>query len=318
MHYLHPDGASYARDECPMDQAHRRGASMSEHEDVFVRPDGTFYNVRCNVVQIVRDGERVGAIIDIRDVTRERAAERALRESEENLRSAAELKDQFLGLVSHELRTPISTILGNGMLLLRRGDQVPADDRQQALSDIVSEADKLQEIIENLLLLTRLEAGRLELEPLSLPQLVDNAVREFKRLHPERRISVTVQPGLAVALGQDTFVLLVLRNLLSNAEKYSAGDSGIEVVLRNHEDGEPEVSVRDHGIGLDEADLVNIFRPFYRSRRAKGQAKGIGLGLAVCKRVMEAQGGSIGVEPYPGEGTEFYFRLASAGNAVPI
>ena len=191
-------------------------------------------------------------MLDVRDVTVEKQAELALRESEEQLRVAAELKDEFLGLVSHELRTPISTILGNGLLLVRQWAMIPQDDRQQALSDIASEAEKLQEIIENLLLITRMEAGSLDSDPLAMERLIEESIEDFRRMHPDRLLSFAPSAGLPPALGEPTLVPLIMRNLLSNADKYSPADKPIEVSLRfDQESDSLEVAVRDYGIGLD-------------------------------------------------------------------
>ncbi|HEX5139512.1 MAG TPA: PAS domain S-box protein [Dehalococcoidia bacterium] len=245
-----------------------------------------------------------------RDVTERKQAEDALQRS-------MIMKDQFLSLVSHELRTPISTILGNGLLLLTREEAIPPEDKKQAFADIVAEAEKLQENIEHLLLLTRLESSELEMESISLPSVVQRCVKTFKERHPERQINVALGTDLPRAVGQETLVALVVQNLLTNAAKYSPPEQPIEVLLDLAPSGQPEVRVRDHGIGLDEHDLSNLFAPFYRSTRARNQASGLGIGLAVCKRALEAQHGSISAEARQDGGADFYFTLTPAvsGNA---
>src|SRR5262249_51533580 len=127
--------------------------------------------------------------------------------------------------------TPISTIYGNGLLLMRRGDQLRPDDRAQALEDIVGEAGKLQEIIENLLLLTRLEGGQLDLEPIALQFAIADDIREFAKQQAGRAITFEAEDDIPIAQGQRTLIDLVLRNLLSNAAKYSPHDAPIEVRL---------------------------------------------------------------------------------------
>jgi K+-sensing histidine kinase KdpD len=101
----------------------------------------------------------------------------------------------------------------------------------------------------------------------------------------------------------------VVDNLLSNADKYSPPEAPVEIVLRSTGRENVEVCVRDYGIGLDDTEPDEVFTPFYRSARAKAQAKGVGLGLAVCKRVMEAQGGSIRVAARPEGGCDFIFSV---------
>jgi signal transduction histidine kinase len=278
------------------------------HEDMFVRPDGTMYDVIYNVSPIVRDGARVGSVMDLRDATEERRAREAIQQT-------LEVKDQFLSLVSHELRTPIATILGNALLLLRRGDQITPENRTQALIDVASESGKLQRIIENLLLLTRMDAGQtLDTEPLRLTPLISQIVTSFQRRHPSRAITVQEETEIPVVLGQPTVLTLLLENLISNADKYSPLEAPIEIMMRVKDGDEVEVCVRDHGIGLEPGEAEAIFTPFYRSDTAKSKAKGIGLGLAVCKRVIEAQGGQIHAESREG-GCDFLFTLRRAHEA---
>jgi signal transduction histidine kinase len=259
-------------------------------------------------VSPVRDqnGRIIGASKIAHDISDRKAAEEAIRQS-------MAIKDQFLGLVSHELRTPIASIYGNGLLLQRRGEHLAPEDREQSLADIVSESKKLQSIIENLLMLTRLEAGQLDqAEPLSLAPIIETEIAELQRSHPERKVMFS--PGLDVppASGQQTLISLVVRNLLGNAEKYSPPETTIQVSLRCNEAGLPEISIRDNGIGMEPDDLAEIFTPFYRSQRARITAKGMGVGLAVCRRIIEAHGGTITVNSRPDQGSEFVFTLRPA------
>jgi signal transduction histidine kinase len=219
------------------------------------------------------------------------------------------LKDQFLGLVSHELRTPVATILGNALLLLRRDGSLPEGARKQALEDVAGEAQKLQRTIENLLLLTRLEAGPGPLTTsFDMAELAGQAAAAFLNRNPGRPVTVDVTPGLPAASGQPALVAMVLENLLANAAKYSADGLPVEVSLSTT-GGEVLVSVRDYGIGLDAGDEDALFTPFFRSSRARGWAGGIGLGLAVCKRVIEAQQGRIWAVARPEGGCDFRFAL---------
>jgi PAS domain S-box-containing protein len=236
-----------------------------------------------------------------RDVTERRLAEEALRRS-------GEMREQFLSLVSHELRTPISTVLGNGLLLLKHSEQIDEADKRQAYADIVTQTEKLQENIEHLLLLARLDASELELEPISLRALAAKGIETFKERHPDRVLTFRSPDDLPAVLGQETLVSLVLQNLLTNAEKYSPAGQPIDVSLQETEPGLVEVRVRDYGIGLDEHDVKNLFTPFYRADKAKQQAPGLGIGLAVCKRVLEAQDGTIGAAGRR-DGSDFFFSL---------
>jgi signal transduction histidine kinase len=239
-----------------------------------------------------------------------------LQRTSESLQRANAVKSEFLGLISHELRSPISTVVGNGLLLLNRGHLLDEADKTQALQDIVTEADRLHRVIENLLLLVRVEAGqKLDVEPVELPAIIEDAVEGFYRRHTGREVKVFDAGDAPVALGEGTLITLIVDNLISNANKYSPEGAPIEVYLRRNEDDEPEIRVRDYGIGLEEVDVETLFVPFYRSSRAKGQAKGVGLGLAVCKRVVEAQDGRIWAESRPDGGSDFLFTLKPAASA---
>jgi signal transduction histidine kinase len=237
----------------------------------------------------------------------------------ESLQRANAVKSEFLGLISHELRSPISTVVGNGLLLLNRGHLLDEDDRTQALQDIVTEADRLHSVIENLLLLVRVEAGqKLDVVPVNLTQIVHEAVDGFYRRHTGRQVEVHDQGDAPIALGEGTLITLVVDNLISNANKYSPDGALIEVFLRRNQDGNPEILVRDYGIGLEEVDVDTLFVPFYRSSMAKTQAKGVGLGLAVCKRVVEAQDGRIWAESRSGGGSDFVFTLKAAPESTQL
>jgi PAS domain S-box-containing protein len=311
LHYLRGDGSPFPKSECPIHSVTDKPQRLIGHEDVFVRPDGSLYNVVRNITPVLRAGAKIKHVIDLRDATDEKRAEEAIRQS-------IEVKDEFLGLVSHELRTPIATIVGNAQILWRRNEALSAEDKQQSLGDIVTESEKLQRIIENLLLLTRLDAGQsLETEPLRLPPLIAQTVASYQRRNPQRSVSVTSEGEIPIVLGQPAVLTLVLENLIANADKYSTPESPIEIRLCANDGKDVEVCVRDWGIGLEENETEEVFAPFYRSERAKTVAKGIGLGLAVCKRVIEAQGGTIRAVTRPEGGCDFVFTLrpASDGSA---
>jgi PAS domain S-box-containing protein len=227
-----------------------------------------------------------------------------------NLKEAEALKDQFLGLISHELRTPLATIYGSSRFLHDRHDRVGEEERLLLLTDVVAEAERLQRIIENLLLITRLSAGQLELEPVALGILLERCAATFSSRYPGRELVRSIPPGIPTVLGNDMYVELVVENLLNNAHKYSPGDRPIRLEACPASDG-VEVRILDEGMGVDPEDLSRVFDPFFRSIEARKVASGAGIGLAVCKRVVEAQGGTIWVRRRPGGGTEFGFRLST-------
>lgn len=288
----------------------RRGERVDHFETVRQRKDGSQVEISLSVSPIIDGAGRiVGASKVARDISERRAAERALQES-------VAIKDQFLSLVSHELRTPISIILGNGHLLQKRDAILSPEERAQSLADITFHAERLQRIIENLLLLTRAEAEReFELEIIHLTRLVEAAANDFRRRYPGRRIEVRIDGPVPAVIGEATITTMVIENLLNNAVKYSPVSSTIDIFV-THETHAVEVHVMDRGIGLAEEELAKIFSPFYRTERAQKRAGGMGLGLAVCRTVIESQGGIISVGQRPGGGADFWFTLQIADDSL--
>ena len=232
-----------------------------------------------------------------------------MRETTEDLRHANAAKDEFLGMVSHELKTPITTIKGNADILLRSFDSLDASERDQSLDDISSHADRLDRLIDNMLILARLERGHsMDVEPLILPRVVQRVVDDQRRKHPERQITIRARGASLPILAAPEYIEQVVSNLVGNAEKYSPEGVPIQINIRGRRD-EVFVDVLDRGAGIsaDEAEL--IFEPFYRSPRTAGQAGGVGVGLALCQRVIEAQNGRLWARPRRGGGSDFGFAL---------
>ena len=277
-----------------------------EREARIRRADGE-YRWHLNIITPTRDSsgaivEWVGVATDIDD----------LRRAEDELRQANAAKDEFLGLVSHELRTPITTILGNAEVLQRRFEHIDAETRTLALGDIRAEAERLHRIIDNLLVLARLERGQqVELEPLLVRRLVHRVVDEQARRFPHRQINVDARVDATPVVASPDYVEQVLRNLLSNAEKYSAKNEPIDIEISHGDDGLC-VCVLDRGIGVPADEIEHVFTAFYRSPRTAERAQGVGIGLAVCKRLIEAQGGRVWARARDGGGTEFGFCLPIA------
>ncbi len=228
---------------------------------------------------------------------------------QDQLRLANEAKDEFLGLVSHELRTPITTVYGGARLLRSRGDKIDQESRDSVLSDIEHESERLYRIVEDLLVLARMELGQeVNTEPVLVQRVIDKAVAALLRRRPSRSFDVQVQPGLQPAAASPIYLDQVLRNLLSNADKYSPDDTPVEIRAGGG-DSEIEICVRDHGPGIPPDEIELIFERFYRSDRTSKQAGGAGIGLTVCRRLIEAQGGRIWALNREEGGLEVCFSL---------
>jgi signal transduction histidine kinase len=227
------------------------------------------------------------------------------------LREVNRRKDELLALVSHELRTPTTTIYGATRLLMSRAGTLAPEDEREIISSIASEADRLRNLIEDLLALGRSELNiAVPLSRVDLQEVISATVRSFAKFAPARKIEVELGPGAQFVVAEVSYVQQVLQNLLSNANKYSPANTPILVTV-SPEDSEVHISVSDEGPGVAEDELAYIFDSFFRSQTAKGMAQGKGLGLTVCKRLVEAQGGRIWASNRSAGGLEVIFTLRS-------
>jgi signal transduction histidine kinase len=240
--------------------------------------------------------------------------------AQEELRQASRAKDDFLGIVSHELRTPITTIYGGARLLGARRDQLSSENADELISDIEQESERLYRLVQNLLVLARSERTEVEKEPVSLRQLTQKLIAMFARRRANRIVDVRIQPGAEIAWAEDSYLDQILLNLLTNADKYSPPELPIEIEI-SVENGEHFFRVLDRGPGVRESEIDRIFESFFRSSTNSDQARGTGVGLAVCRRLVVAQGGRVWAALRDGGGLEVGFALPALVDAdveVPV
>ncbi len=219
------------------------------------------------------------------------------------------LRSSLLSAVSHELRTPLAAILGSADALLQAAGGA-MDPSRDLLVNIRDEADRLTRLVHNLIETTRLEAGAsLNGEPYSVEEVVGTALERADRLLAGRRVETDIPENLPLSFMDPVLMELVFVNLIENAVRH-APDAAIEIQARERMDA-LEVSVADRGPGLKPEDLERVFEKFYRSSAAPGA----GLGLAICKAVVEAHGGTIRAENRPGGGAVFRLTLPRGRSA---
>lgn len=254
------------------------------------------------------NGQLLGFGMLVSDVTERRRAQEALARYADELRKANQVKDEVLGLVSHELRTPLTTLRGTANAIARHGKQLSEEQWADALHDIEADAERLQQIVENMLILARVESSEpFEVEPVRLHRIIERAMSDHRVRYPLHPVQLNYEE-LPPVLAHAVYLRQVITNLLSNAAKYSDPSTVIEVEAKR--DGEMAlVRVMDRGAGIASEDVERIFDPFYRSSATAKRATGMGLGLAVCKRLIEEQGGSIWMSPRGGGGTEAMFTV---------
>jgi two-component system, OmpR family, sensor kinase len=219
-------------------------------------------------------------------------------------REASEAKlRRFVADASHELRTPLAAVRAYSELY-RRGASTRPDDLDRAMSGINRESERMSLLVEDLLLLARLDEGRpLEQEPVDLGEVVGEAVETARTVEPSRSIDLEAEP--VVVLGDRDRLRQVVDNLLANVRAHTPVDGAVRVrVARNGTDAVLEVA--DSGPGLDEEEMERVFERFHRGDPSRSRASGgVGLGLSIVAAVAEAHGGSASADSEPGRGSTF-------------
>jgi|GEM_PF-1988305 len=269
-----------------------------EQEFELARANGQVVPVWAKAVQI--PGEKPGdirGVVYLRDIAQRRKMD--------------ELKDEFIGLVSHEFRSPLTVVIGGINTALTEMPRLTPLEIRQLLEDAAMEAESLAHLLENLLELSRARANRLvlQLEPVSIKRVVHNAVARVQKQSTGHRFVVDL-PGRFPMLAADQIRLeRILHNLLENAAKYSPKGGEIRVFARREKEN-LVIGVSDSGIGLSPDDTARLFEPFQRVSQSRGsRVRGVGLGLLVCRRLVEAHGGRIWVESELGHGSTFFFTF---------
>jgi signal transduction histidine kinase len=240
------------------------------------------------------------------------------REVVQELKRLNEMKTDFVSTVSHELRTPLTGIAGL-IQTLRRGDIKLSDaDRDECFVEMDNAARRLQAMVGDLLQVSAIDAGRLQIHAEATPVrlLWEQLAREFASVEHPCDVIFRTDPGLPTVLGDRLRLEQVLRNLVGNAIKYSPRGGRIET--RAEPAGEVvRFSVRDEGIGMSAQEVGQLFNKFYRAGNVlTRKTQGTGLGLYICKSIVEAHGGTIWVESQPGAGSVFYFTAPLAPAAA--
>jgi signal transduction histidine kinase len=240
--------------------------------------------------------------------------EMARREAEHHaaVQRSREFRDAFMGVLSHEIRTPITTLYG--MIEVFRSHRGSADAHaEDYLDDVAAEVDRLRRLTEDLLVLSRADGDRLEVasEPVALRPLANGVVERERGASPRHEIVLEGAGALPVVLGGDSYIEQVLRNYVGNAAKYSPPESTIRVRL-TAEDGGAAVRVLDEGPGLSAETAAHVFDLFFRAPEAVATAGGAGIGLYVCRKLIEAMDGRVWATSAAGGGAEFGFWLPAA------
>jgi K+-sensing histidine kinase KdpD len=243
--------------------------------------------------------------------------------NEQAARAVAEeanhLKTQFLAMVSHELRTPLTSIIGFITTLLSDDVKWSETEQQSFLEVINEESQKLKELVEQLLDVSRLQAGMLSIHPSkqTVQTILSTAAAQLDALTVHHKLMLDVPDDLPPILADEQRIAQVLVNLVDNAAKYSPPETRITISAQLY-DHSVQFSVSDEGKGIPSEAYHQVFEAFHQLGRDSVPEKGVGLGLAICKALIEAHGGKIWIEGSGRSGTTISFTLPTAsGEPLP-
>jgi signal transduction histidine kinase/PAS domain-containing protein len=280
---------------------------QEDAEHVYTQEDSMLAGAVAQLLALVFERERL-----LHEQAEAQATELALRAANRHM-------EEFLGMVSHELKTPLTSIKGNTQLAIRQlRNSMQTFERIFGLYDAAEQQTRrLNRLVDDLLDVSRAQVGHLELIPgaSDLRKLVHEALQEQEKMWPGRVISLSMDEELALPLAADADrIIQVISNYLTNALKYSDQDRPVRVEARREEE-DAYLAVCDEGPGLSETDQLHIWERFHRVPGVEVRSSshtsqsGLGLGLYISKTIIEGQGGTVGVQSQPGQGSTFWFRL---------
>ena len=258
-----------------------------------------------------RDGRRIDVefVSNVYSVNGNSVIQCNVRDITERKRMA-DLKEAFLNMVTHELRTPLTVVIGSLKTAMAEG--MSPEDIRQLVSNAAEGSDSLAVMLENLLEITRYQAERLELHAsyFSIYELVESIMGQLRRLY-SNPFTNNVPKNLQKLRADRARLERIIYNLLENAAKYSPENNEVTVSAQMN-DSSIALSVADRGCGMTPEETARLFEPFERLKQKSGNLKGLGLGLVVCKHLVDAHGGRISVESQVGKGTTFTFTIPTS------
>jgi PAS domain S-box-containing protein len=316
-HSITMDGQVLAAEDLPSAVALRTGEPLHDYQFYVQRGDGAHIAVSMNAVPLRdRSGSITGAVVSFRDVSEQRRAQEAVALAKAEAERANRAKSEFLSRMSHDLRTPLNAILGFAQIL--QLDEL-STEQQENIDHILKGGTHLLDLINEVLDIARIDAGHLALasEPVDVADLMRGALELVKPAADRRRITLTTTIDSAIYVRADRQRLnQTVLNLLSNAVKYNREGGSVTVSGKERAGGRFKLGVTDTGAGIAPDKLPLLFQPFERLGAERSDIEGTGLGLALSKGLVEAMGGSLGVNSQVGQGSTFWIELDRIADPV--
>jgi PAS domain S-box-containing protein len=311
VHHTRADGTPYTIDECQIDTNFCEGKGSHSDAEILWKRDGSSFPIEYWAYPILRDGKPIGSVVTFLDITERKATDiLLLRKVEELDRSNREL-EQFLYIGSHDLQEPLRMVVSYTQLLSKRYKGNLDSDADAFIAFAVDGAQRMQRLIQDLLAYSRVGTKGQDMVYTSSDNALQKALEKLRGVTEDSGARVTYDP-LPAVLADQTQLIQLFQNIVGNAVKYqNRGVPHIHISAAKCGANRWTFSVKDNGIGIDAQHFEKIFRMFQRLHK-RDEFDGTGVGLAICKKIVERHGGSISVESQPGQGSTFRFTLAEA------
>ncbi|MEP6619852.1 MAG: PAS domain S-box protein [bacterium] len=319
-HHSKPDGTPYPREECPIWAATSRGVACEVDDEVLWRKDGSPLQVEYAAFPVREQGQLAGAVVNFRDITLRKRAELELIVARDAAEAASRAKSDFLARMSHELRTPLNSIIGFANVLLKNRQGTLKPDELTYLSRIATNGSHLLGLINDILDLSKIEAGRMTLDvsPVSLETLVRETIDELESQTRDRPVVLRAELPARVRQIQTDWARMkqVIINLVGNALKFTESGEVVVTVEVDADDFPRHLKVRDTGIGIPKNRLDAIFNVFEQAESMTARRfGGTGLGLAISRSLCDLMGHHLDVNSVEGAGTTMDIRLGDPARA---